>query len=253
MRKLLALLVLMIPFMFGIAQEENEDSYHQYLMIYIKPDLQNLDKLRANMKYHNETYHSEGPYTARVFSIMNGPHAGWWMWQMGPCTYADLDNREQSEAHDKHWENEVLKYVDEYKNFEFWRRKDNLSNLAPTEPPYATTRLRFLEVAKGEGYRLDPMLIKIKETLASMPGDNYWGVYDNQFRQGYKQGRHLATVTHFKKMADMDNNNEFVMHYEKLHGPNSFQALRNDMNDVLSDSYDEYINIMPELSVLNND
>ena len=247
MKKLLILLILIFPFISGNAQEET-DSYRQYMMIYLKPDLQNLETLKANMKEHNETFHNEAPYDARVFSIMSGPYAGWWIWQMGPCTFADLDGRKMSEEHDKHWDNAVLKYVDDYKNFEFWRRDDKLSNLDETDPPYATTRIRFLEINRGEGHRVNGFLTRIKETLAAMPGENYWGVYENMFRQGNKQGRHMATVTSFKTMSEMDEDNQFRMHFEKVHGPNSFQILREDWQDIFSDSYDEYISLMPEMN-----
>lgn len=249
MKNFLVLFTLMLPFISGWSQDT--ESYHQYMSIYLKPDLQNLDKLKANMKVHNETYHNEAPYNARVFAVMNGPYSGWWVWQMGPCTFPDLDNRPNSEAHDKHWDNEVLKYCSDYKNFEFWRRDDDQSNLEDQTPPYATVRLRFLEVAKGEDHRVKGLFNKIKETLATMPGENYWGVYDNMFLQGYKQGRHMVTVSLFKTMADLDKN-DFVMYYNKKHGTNAFQGLLSDWGSIFTDTYDEFWNIMPEMSGIKN-
>ncbi len=245
MKQAVTIVLSMIIILSAVAQEA--DTYRQYMSVYIKPNLKSVATLQANMQAHNKTYHTDGPFAARVFAIQTGPYAGWWLWQMGPCTFAEMDERKEDKAHDDRWTNEILPYCDEVKNFEFWRRDDGLSNLDNFEPPYATVRLRFVNVTKGQDHRVKPILEKIKSTLATMPGENYWGVYDNMFLQGYELGRHMALITPFKTMADIDKGDEFVKYFEELYGPNSFQSLIKDWGDTFSDTYDEYLRYIPDL------
>ncbi|MCF6222620.1 MAG: hypothetical protein L3J34_02715 [Flavobacteriaceae bacterium] len=221
---------------------QDEAPYAMWEQITITPDNTKLKVLGENMRKHNMKYHKEGPHDASVYNIATGPNIGKMVWMMGPLKFSDIDGRPSKGGHDEDWRDNIMPYVKKMTNGEYWKQDTKLSNvsmLKPGEVEYPLLYIRYHEVAKDHGYSLESLLKQVSETIKAMDGVNPWGVYDNQFRQGYTTGRHLATVSFLKNWAELDDDNKFKDTFLKVHGKNSWSAFIDGMEDSHSNTWDE--------------
>jgi hypothetical protein len=222
------------------AQEDS--SYQMWESITLTPDNSKLKVLAENMRKHNQTYHKSGAHKATVFNITTGPNAGKIVWEMGPLNFADLDTRPSVGGHDEDWRDNIMPYIKKMNTAEYWKEDAKLSNTSMLDgdnSKYPLLYIRYLEVARDHGYSVDNLLKQISETIKAMDGVNPWGVYDNQFRQGFDIGRHIATVSFMKNWAELDEDGNFKATFLKLHGANSWDAFQKGLADSYHNSWDE--------------
>ncbi len=242
MKRLFVLLTLVLPLCLGAQTTD----YSQDATLYLKPDFKHLKEFYAAMSAHNKKFHNSGPYKATVYSVDNGEMAGWFVWDMGPCTFAQMDARPSSKEHDDDWDFNVMPYVTDMKYGEYWRKNADLS-IDKTDAPDANKFfIRYRNVNNTQEYRVDGLLKKLSATIKEMNLPYSWAVYDNMFRQGNK-GRHIAFVSPFKNWAELDKDEDFTGAYEKLYGKNTIDAFDREMSEVFSDSWDEIWITIPEL------
>ena len=222
-----------------IAQEDESGAMWEMMMI--TPDNTQLKELSQAMAKHNKTYHKEGPYKASVYNVTTGPDIGKIIWQMGPLTFSDLDGRPSEGGHDEDWRDNVMPYVKEMTDGEYWTEDTELSNvgaLADEDAAYPILYIRYFEADRDNGYAIDHLLEQMSSTVKAMEGENPWGVYDNEFRQGFRIGRHLAWVSFHKNWAELDEKSKFKPTFTKLHGEDSWQPFVKGLGDAFSDSWD---------------
>jgi len=221
---------------------QNNSSYSMWESITLSPDNTKLKELAEGMHKHNKKYHQNGPYKAVVYNITTGPNIGKIIWEMGPLKYSDLDGRPSEGGHDEDWRDNVMPYIKKMSNGEYWKQDDKLSNVAMMDPNKVTHPLlyiRYHEVIKDKGYSINNLLKKISETVKAMDGVNPWGIYYNEFQQGYKIGRHIASVTFLKNWAELDDDTKFKETFIKVHGEKSWNPFLDGMRDTFSNSWDE--------------
>ncbi len=239
-----------LPF-FMTGQDKPDDAYSMWEMIYLTPDNTKLQELSASMKKHNQTYHTQGPFSATVYNVTTGPNTGKMIWMMGPCTFSDLDNRPSEGGHDTDWRDNIMPYVKKVSNGEFWKFDAKLSNMPdPSESadPFKIVKVRYLEVAQGQGYRVQGLLEKISKTVKSLDGDHPWGVFYNEFAQGVNNGRHLAITSFYNKWAELDRENKFKVTYLKVHGENTWDGFIREIGEVFSNNWQELSTYAPGMS-----
>jgi len=238
-------LLTMVAIVFGTmltVNAQDDSSYAMWESIMLTPDNTQLKVLGENMRKHNQTYHSEGVHQASVYNITSGPNSGKLLWIMGPLTFTDLDTRPAVGGHDEDWRDNVMPYIKKLGSIEYWKQDDKNSNTAMLDgdnSKYPIQHIRYFEVARDHGYSVDNLLKQIGETVKAMDGINPWGVYDNQFRQGYDIGRHIATVGFNANWAEYDKDENFKEAFLKLHGENSWDAFTEGMADSFHNSWDE--------------
>lgn len=238
--------LMMLAFVVGFNQtvksQEKTTSYQMWESISITPDNTKLKLLGDALRKHNQTFHKQGPYKSSVYNIVSGPNIGKIVWEMGPITFSQLDKRPSGAAHDDEWRDLVMPYVKSMTHGEYWRKDDKLSNTSSMSADGVSHPLlfvRYLEVADNQGHNVNHLLKQISETVKAMEGDNPWGVYYNEFRQGAKIGRHIATVSFYKNWTEFDTENHFRKVFEKIHGENSWDAFDKSMSNTFSNSWDE--------------
>ncbi|MDX1477245.1 MAG: hypothetical protein R3301_06035 [Saprospiraceae bacterium] len=236
---ILAGLILILP-LWIVAQD-----YVQYETIYLKPDTKHLGTLQANMKAHNDKYHSDAPYHANVWQVSNGPKAGWLVWAMGPCTFSENDGRPGEGGHDEDWANNVMPYITDMGSIEYWRRDDDLS--VPPDNPTPMIYIRFWEVRPNKGFLMGDLWEKISETHKSMGEGHAWSLFENEFRQG-DLGRHFAETWPMNGWSDLDQGNNFRAAFEKIYGEAAWTPFFRTMNEAFVNSYDEIWTLMPGMS-----
>jgi len=238
MKNLLLLFFLFAAF--GLqAQEESTPENIMFESIILEPDPENILEFRENMRAHNMKYHGEeGPHQAYVYHISTGPNVGKVVWMMGPCSWADLDNRPSADGHDEDWAANVVTLLEGMEHGEYWKRDAGLSKES-MDKQYPMIYIRYHNISKSEGYRANPLLKRISETIKSIDAVKSWSVYDNLLRQGYRTGRHIAMVSGMDSWAEMDDNWEFVKAYEAIYGENTFNSFAREMEEISTDSWDE--------------
>ena len=210
--------------------------------IVLTPDNTKLKVLGENMRAHNKKYHSEGAYKATVYNISSGPDIGKIIWMMGPLKYAHLDTRPAEGGHDEDWRDNVMAYVKKMEHGEYWKGDVKLSNTDMlTDDPslYPIQFIRYWEVNREHSHNAEAMLEIISKTIKAMEGNNAWGVYYNEFRQGSAIGRHIATVGFYKNWAEFDEDSTFRKTFSKVHGDDSWDAFVRNMQQAMDNSWDE--------------
>ena len=223
--------------------QDDDSSYQMWESIILTPNNLNLKVLSENMRAHNQKYHAKGSnHEATVFNITSGPNSGKIVWEMGPITFSDLDVRPAEGGHDEDWRDNVMPYIKKMGTIEYWKQMDDLSNVSMLDgdqSKHPILYLRYFEVANGHGYTIPHLLKQMSEAVKAMDGENPWGLYDNQLRQGLDIGRHIAWVSFLKNWAEFDNDNSFKDAFKKVHGDNSWDAYLKGMEDTFSNSWDE--------------
>ncbi len=248
---LLLMSVIALGTFFNTEAQETKSSYEMWESIMLTPDNSKLKLLGEGLRKHNQTYHKQTPYTAFVYNIVTGPNVGKIIWEMGPVTFTQLDKRPASSAHDDEWRDLVMPYVKSMTNGEYWRADEKLNNtsmLTDDANLYPLLFVRYHEVSKDQGHNVERLFKQISDAVKAMDGVNPWGVYYNEFRQGYTIGRHIATVSFHKNWAEFDKDDNFKKTFEKVHGENSWVGFLRLYEETISNSWDEVWEYNPKLS-----
>ena len=224
------------------ANAQEDTSYKMWEDIMLTPDNTKLKILGENMRKHNATYHKSGPQEATVYNISSGPNAGNIIWEMGPMNYKHNDSRPGEGAHDIDWRDNVMPYIKKIHTIEYWKKDDKLSNTSMIEGEDMTHPIlfcRYAEVADGQSSSVMPFYKMVSETIKAMDGENPWGLYYNEFRQG-DLGRHLVTINFYKNWTEFDeDDNTFKATFEKVHGAENWQMFLDMGERTFSNSWDE--------------
>lgn len=243
--KFFSTLLILFAFVFtGFAQEEKE-SYKMYELLYIKPDYKHMKELGEAMAKHNKTFHNEGPHKAHVWLINTGPHTGEWCWAMGPLTFTDLDSRPDTKEHTEDWMNNVMPFVEEISDGEYWKQNDKLSHV-PEGSFSGKEIFTVYDIKNFQEYRFTELLEKVVRVYNEKNYENYFIVYESQFDGN--PSRDVAIAFSFKNWAFFDEDPKFKKDYEEIHGEGSWFKIMEEYRDIVVGSIDELSEYIPELS-----
>ncbi len=245
MRKKTLSFLMIVAMVFGAMttiNAQDDSKYEMWESIMMTPDYAKLKVLGENMRKHNQKYHKDGAYKATVYNIATGPNVGKIIWEMGPLTYSHLDKRPSAGVHDDDWRDNVMPYIKKMHTAEYWKEDAKLSNTSMLDgdnSKHPLLYIRYWEANPDQDHQIDILLKQISETIKALEGDNPWGVYDNQMRQGLNIGRHLSTVSFMKNWAEMDDEGTFKPTFIKVHGESAWNPFLKSMGDAFSNSWDE--------------
>jgi hypothetical protein len=172
---------------------------------------------------------------------------------MGPISYADFDSRPDDKKHDDDWADNINPYITSYNEGEVWRSMDglminNLDEKSADPDKYIT---RYLTINSDQEEAVIKGLMKqIKDTLVKTGKVSFWDVFENQFIQGNLNGRHIMVISAMKSWAQLDEDWEFKMHFEALHGEGSYKVFRESYDKVIKNHWQEVIVVNKEMSGL---
>ena len=220
------LLFVMLTSSTAIAQEEEKESYGMAEVIYIMPKI-GMEKAFENaVKEHNAKYHKEGVYKASLDNIITGKETGWYAWVMGPCTFSDLDNRPDDEAHRMHWDKNVSPTVAKYGQTEYWKYNNKLSYSSDDSAAPKYQNLWFIGLERGQYYKFKEFMEKVRKSYEKK-GEGNISIYDNEFREG--DGRDVAIVWDLKNWAEMDDDDGGIKkQFEEIYGEGSWNNALKD-------------------------
>lgn len=201
--------------------------------------------LNEAMAAHNRKYHAEGPYHASVWFVVNGPRTGQLVWTMGPVTFTQLDGRPAAGGHDDDWTENVAPHLEPQGDVSYWRRSDDLSYMPRGDAP-PIIRVRYYDIADGQMARWNEQMALLKEVMEAKSYPYSTSVFRPRFRmQGQED---VGTVTAYDSWADLDQGQPLRADFIEVHGQGAWQRFLNTMSEVVVDSWDEYRQLMPELS-----
>lgn len=249
MKKILTLLVALF-FTYSVMAEETK-AYKQYDTFRFTIDNKTAKKFTKNMRSHIKKYHTKGTLKTKIYNILYGPSTNELIWVMGPVSYAELDSRPDNKKHDDDWADNINPYITSYNQGEIWRIMDgliinNMDKEADSPEKYVT---RYLTVNPGsDGEVIRYLLKQVKDTVEKMGKEKFWAVLDNQFIQGNLNGRHIMGISSMESWAELDQDGEFVKHFEVLYGKGSFKTFDALYSKIFINEWNEVINVNKEMS-----
>ena len=202
--------------LFAVTLGAQDNQSLVFEIITVTPKAGEMGDLTAKMKAHNDSFHSDGAYGARVYSINTGHDAGKLMWIMGPGTWAGLEDRPSGEDHSSDWEGNVIPLLDDDTHVAYYSFSRELSYF-PQDFDLKYLMIQYVDLAPQSGYRYVEVLKKAKEVYQENFPDQAYGVYWNAFGDS-KEGRDLMLVFFFDDMSWMDRDNGFAMKFQEVHG-----------------------------------
>lgn len=251
--KLLFSLILLVPFL-AISQVDvaaPESSYLLHENMILTPSPTKLAEFKEGLKEHNEEFHSEEPYGARVYYISSGPNTGKYIWSMGPFPWEALDaQRDDREEHDEDWEQNVQPYLLPNSHTSYWRYHPDMS--AFTEDfEIDKLMVRYHDIKTFEEERMikliDMVGLVMKEKFPEIQYTTYTNIFPSE-----KEGRDLALVFFFDNYTWLGQDPDFKKAYEEIYGLEELQVFLREWHEVNKGEESEIWIFEPDLSGLDS-
>jgi hypothetical protein len=222
--------------------------YTQYEVQFMTPSPDALGDLNEAMAAHNQEYHSGGPYHANVWYVVNGPRTAQLVWVMGPLTFGQLDGRPSVGGHDDDWQENVVPHLEPEVDVSYWRQNDGASYVTDQEL-HPILRIRAYRIAPGRMGDFMQSRRMIKEVAEAKGWSRSSVVMQPRFRP--QTGPDVVVITPFDTWGDLDAGSgfqSFRTDFIDVHGQGAWQAWIDGNRTNIEDSWDEYHQLMPELS-----
>lgn len=223
----------------------NAQDYAMYETQYVKVLPGHSAAMNEAMAAHNKAFHAEGPYTAAVRFVVNGPRAGQLVWAMGPGTWTALDGRPAGEPHDPDWAEKVLVHG-EADLTEYWIINPDLTYApeTPSEAPPNLLMVRFFEVADNA------LFVKvqgqIRDVQTTMNSPRARTMFRKQFMSN--DGRDWAIAVPYAAWAELDEDGaNFQAAFVETHGQAAWSTFQEEFAAAVISRTDEWRQVIPEL------
>ncbi len=197
------------------------------------------------MADHNKAYHADGPYHANVWSVAVGEKAGQIIWSMGPCTYAQHDDRPGGKEHMEDWLFNVMPNIESTDGSNFWKMDNEFSH-NPEGSRSDKLSIRVYDIEDRQGYRFKEILKKVIKVYKEKDYEWSFGAYWSEFDVNTDED--VAIVWGFDKWAWFDKDSQFKMDFEEIHGEGTWQKFLEELRGTIKGSKDEVWELIPELS-----
>ena len=248
MRHFLFFLALAVCFN-SLAQENTPAAVIDQIMV--TPHPEKVAAFHKGVAEHNKQFHAEAPRQVAVYQIMTGPNTGKYIWNLGPCTWADLDERPMDDAHDDHWTTAVASTLTTDSNGTFWKHHPDLSSMS-SNFKLNMLNITFWDIKQGMGNfeKATALIDKFVKVYREAYPEDVFGIYSNVLGST-AEGRDMAIVGFMDNYADMANEHpDLPEKFNAMHGEGSFEKTLQEWSDLLQGSANEMWVYMPKLSTL---
>lgn len=229
MKKLIFALLVLPVFLFA-----QNDAPNMFETTNMKVKRGMEDKFEAAVKAHNEKFHKDSLFEARLGYNVSGPNGGTYTWIMGPTNWSAMDGRPGKGAHDEDWKN-VDQYVESYTAPSYWSWSNKLSHMGT-----AKTEKRLLwayNIKSGHGARWAELVGKVKQVYEEKLSDEHFWVVWNDMASG-KDGTDAIIIFAFENWATLDRQRDFGDLFEEVHGNGSWHTFLNSFSDCVEERVD---------------
>ena len=244
MRKLMCTLLL-LPLM-AMAQT-NEALVIENVMLTVNPE--KIMEFEAGIAAHNNQFHADGPYGARVYNILNGKNAGKYMLIMGPLPWSAMDGRPSSQEHTDDNNKNISKYLTPEVEVNYMKMHPDLSNFSKDfEINKVSVFMIDIKRFKQQEF-VEKVLKKVTKVYKEKMPDQIYGIYSNELNN--MDGMDFAWVDFFDSSSWMAREDKFMQQFEEVHGAGSFKQFLADVEATTDGDRTEIWVLRKDLSGAN--
>lgn len=252
--KPLLLLILLAPFL-AVSQVDDQSPQDPYLLHENKlltPSPTKLAEFREGLKEHNEEFHSDAPFGARVYYISSGPNTGKYMWVMGPFPWNALDEQQEDrEDHDEDWNRNVQPYLLSPPHTSYWRYHPEMSS-SFEELEIDKLLIRYYDVKAFEQERMIKLTDLVGKVMKEKFPEILYTTYTN-ILPSEKEGRDLALVYFFDEYSWLGEDPDFRRAYGEIYGSRELENFLAEWQEVNLGEESEIWIFEPNLSGLGSE
>ncbi len=193
-------------------------------------------KMEAAVKEHIARFHPAGQYAAGLRSVDFGARSGWYVWVMGPTTYAALDPREDRVAHMDDWNKNVDPFIEKYDARNIFEYDTDLSTGREIFVKSDHYDVWAVDVKSNEMKRFNDLLQQLSKSYAAM-GNRAFLVYRSMVHS--PGSADVGLVTSFTNFTDFGKDWGLKQSFEKLYGASSWDKMMTTWNEVVVDYNEE--------------
>ncbi len=242
MKKLLYTLVL-LPLLV-VSQAAQEGLVIENVMLTVKPE--KIVEFEAGIAAHNKKFHAEGPYGARVYSIMNGKNASKYMLIMGPLPWSAMDGRPSSKEHTDDNNKNINQYLESEVEVNYMKMHPELSNFSKD---FEINKVSVFLVDIKRFKQMDFMEKVVKKVVKmykeKMP-EQLYGVYTNEMP--VMDGMDFGWVDFFDSSSWLGKEDKFAQYFEEVHGAGSLSEFMSDVEATTDGERTEIWTLRKDLS-----
>jgi len=190
------------------------------------------NEFETAVKAHNVKFHKDGLHKAGLRRVDYGKNAGWYVWVMGPTSYAALDSRPAGKGHDDDWSKTIDPLVEEYGEVSLFNYNAALSYGADILQKSSKYEVWAIDIKRGQYYRFKAIAEKLKTTYESI-GTNAFMIFNNQVHTA--GGADVGMLWSFNTYQEWSKNAGAKAVFEKTYGEGSWQRMLDEWNDILVD------------------
>lgn len=241
MKKFMCTLMLM-PLL-AVAQT-NESPIIENVMLTVHPE--KIVAFEAGIAAHNKKFHADGPYGARVYSVLNGKNAGKYMLIMGPLTWSAMDGRPASKEHTDDNNKNINQYLESEVEVNYMKMHPDLSNFSE-DFEINKVSVFMIDVKRfKEQEFIEKVLKKVVKMYKEKMPDQIYGVYSNEMTN--MDGLDFAWVDFFNSSSWLGKEDKFVQNFEEVHGAGSFLQFMADVEATTDGERTEIWTLRKDLS-----
>ena len=242
MKKLLYTLVL-LPLL-ALSQNTQESLVIENVMLTVNSE--NIAEFEAGIAAHNKKFHTEGPYGARVYNILNGKNAGKYMLIMGPLSWSAMDGRPSSQEHTDDNTKNISKYLTPDVEVNYMKMHPELSNFSK-DFEINKVSVFMIDVKRfKERDFMEKVLSKVAKVYKEKMPDQLYGVYSNEMNN--MDGMDFGWVEFFDSSSWLGKEDKFVQYFEEVHGAGSFAGFLADLEATTDGESTEIWTLRKDLS-----
>ena len=240
--KKLCFAILLLPLL--MISQANEGLVLENVMLTVQPD--KIAEFEAGIAAHNNKFHADGPYGARVYNIQNGKNAGKYMLIMGPLPWSAMDGRPSTKEHSDDNNKNVSKYITPEVEVNYMKMHPELSNFSK-DFNINKVSVFMIDVKRFKNADfLEKVIKKVVKVYREKMPDQIYGVYSNELNN--MDGMDYGWVEFFDNSSWMGKEDKFAQYFEEVHGAGSFQTFIADVEATTDGDRSEIWTLRDDLS-----
>ena len=229
-------------------QEENEENEIFFVQL-LQPHNDQIEAFEKAIQEHNQTYHSEDGVMV-TYQITGNTH-GHYGFVVGPYTWTEWENREQSEDHRMHFNNEIMPLVKHAGEPSAWKRLPSFELNQPDISEYSgKSIITILTIKDGQYARFMKTLEQWHK--ANSESEDFDGSYNVYSRQLSGKNKISIVASLENGWAELDEDRSLRQRFEEIHGKSDWDLWTEDVEKVLESSEVSTRVYLPNLSVESN-
>ncbi|MFS4417096.1 hypothetical protein [Maribacter sp. 2307ULW6-5] len=221
-----------------------EDLIFESVLLTVQPN--KIIEFEKAIAAHNKKFHTEGPYGARVYSIISGKNTGKYALIMGSLSWGDLDGRPNSKAHTDDNQQNVNAYLETEVDLNYMKFHPELSHF-PRDFEISKLAVYLFNIKRFKRADfLEKVVKKVVKVYKEKRPDEIYGIYTNDVSD--TDDMDFAFVSFFDSMAWMGKEPTFKREFEEVHGDGSYAMLLDDMEATTNSDRMELRELRKDLS-----